>query len=154
MPAPLQSINAPRVLLTLPYLSLNLPGPQLPAAASQPPWPQQLNSSLFDTIPLPSYLWSWGVINPNRSCSNKSDSAAAAWLFEEMGEVPRGLWRSVDESRLPIGPFLLPAPNSHPAWRLPAELLSTVPSLVTLKLQVPWDSTCRFCLASSTRYSS
>lgn len=98
---PLQSINAPRVLLTLPYLGFTLPGPQLlqPASSFQPvPQPQPLNSSFFDTLSLPQLPVEPEGCKPNRSSSNKGDSTATAWLCEEMGDLPQGHWGRVGVS--------------------------------------------------------
>lgn len=95
MPAPPQSINALRVLLTLLYLNLNLPRPQpVPPCQQLLASPHSLSSThlFFDTILLLAPQLPMGAVGSeasNRSCSNKGDSACdSAWLHEEMGVSP------------------------------------------------------------------
>lgn len=115
----------------LPYLSFTLPGLQLlqPASSfSQSPQPQQLNSSLFDTLSLPQLPVEPEGYKPNRSSSNKGDSMVTAWLCEEMGDLPQGHWGEL----LRAGCLSAPSACTHESvtllGKLPAEPLSIVPS--------------------------
>lgn len=124
LPLP-QNINVPRVLLTLLYLSLNLPGPSplhLPAASSQSPASALL--ILFYTIhpPTPNYLWG-RECKLNRSCSNKGDSACSLSLASLRMPAPRAagrewdgvLWPSLMGSEVcprPLAPHYTQSPKS------------------------------------------
>lgn len=127
---PLQSINAPRVLLTLPYLSLPCQGSScsnLPAASANPHSHSSSTHPFLILYPCPSYLWSLRVTNPTGQAPIK-DSMATAWLCEETGDLPQGHWGELLRAGCPSAPCACTHESVTLLGKLPAEPLSMVPS--------------------------